>query len=375
MDRYAVRRDRLHSLLASESLDAFLISHPINVSYLTGFTGEASHLVVGNDKTVLVSDGRFTAQIAEECPGLETYIRPPTQPIQQASAIVLERLAAANIGFESGHLTVADHETLRGLLKTVTWKAGNDWVERFRSVKDEDEVKQIRAAIHMAEKAFAMFRAMLTPEADEKTLTDAMESYVRRAGGKETSFPTIVAVGPRAALPHAPPSSACIHQSNHVLIDWGAAGTFYKSDLTRVLWSRNNGSVPSQANGADEAKLREVYAVVLRAQAAAIAALKPGMQAKEIDAAARNVIVQAGFGDFFTHSVGHGIGMQVHEAPLMRANTETVLKPGMVVTVEPGIYLPNWGGVRIEDDVLITPDGHEVLTSVPKDWESARIEF
>jgi len=367
MDLHAQRRARLCGLLSSEALDAFLISHPINVSYLAGFGGDASHLVVAGDKTILVSDGRFTTQIAEECPGLETYIRPPTQTIVHASAQVLEQVGARQVGFESGHLTVADFQTLQEQAKTVSWKPGTDWVERFRKIKDADEIAQIRAAIHMAQQAFAMFRAMLRPEDDEKSLADAMEMYVRRAGGKCTSFPTIVGVGPRAALPHAPPSTSRVRDSNQLLVDWGAGGPFYKSDLTRVLLTHNNGPI----NG----KLQEVYGVVLAAQQAAIATVRPGVQAKEVDAAARTVIAQAGYGEYFTHSVGHGIGLQVHEAPFLRANTETALAPGMVVTIEPGIYLPDWGGVRIEDDVLVTPDGREVLTSLPRDWDANVVEF
>ena len=375
MDRFASRRDRLLALLPTEQIDAFLISQPLNVSYLTGFTGEASHLVVSREKAILVSDGRFTTQIEEECPGLEVYIRPATQTIFEASTLVLGRSGASAVGLESGHLTLADFESLKGLVKSGSWKLGTDWVERFRRIKDSGEILEIRSAIHMAQKAFAMFRALVRPEDDEKSLADAMESHVRRAGGKGTSFSTIVAVGPRAALPHAPPSAARMHESNHVLVDWGAAGTFYKSDLTRVLWSRAHGTNNNETSVAREAKLRKVYEVVLKAQEAAIAALRPGIQAKVIDAAARDVITQAGFGDYFTHSIGHGIGLAIHEAPLMRANTELSLEAGMVVTIEPGIYLPHWGGVRIEDDVLITPDGHEVLTTLPREWEANYLEY
>lgn len=372
MPDYSARRDRLLSLLQAEGLDAFLITHPLNVSYLTGFTGDSSALILTAERTVFVSDGRFTTQLKEECPDLEAYIRPPIQPLTLACAVSLEKLGVGNVGFESGHLTVADHQTIKDQAKTLSWKAGTDWVERFRQIKEEGEIAAIRSAIRMAERAFAMFRAMLRPEDDEKSLADALEQYVRRAGGKCTSFAPIVAVGPRAALPHATPSTVRVQESHHLLIDWGAAETFYKSDLTRVLLTHNNGSILNQK---ELAKLKEVYEVVLRAQAAAIAVLRPGVPAKDVDAAARAIIAQAGYGDYFTHSIGHGIGMAVHEGPMMRANTETPLAAGMVVTVEPGIYLPDWGGVRIEDDVLVTPDGHEVLSHVPKAWDANIVEF
>ncbi|MCI0641253.1 MAG: M24 family metallopeptidase, partial [Gemmataceae bacterium] len=272
------------------------------------------------------------------------------------------------------HVTVADFEKYRDLTKTVNWKPGPDRVERLRQIKDAGEIEQIRAAIRMAEKAFAMFRAMLKPEDTEKDLADALESYVRRAGGQSSAFPPIVAVGARAALPHAPPTLKRISEAPLVLVDWGAHGPFYKSDLTRVLLTHNNVASVVRSQGVDP-KIRDIYDVVLRAQAQAITTIRPGILAKDVDAAARNVITQAGYGDYFTHSVGHGIGMQVHETPVMRANTEIPLAPGMVVTIEPGIYLPGFAGVRIEDDVLVTPDGREVLSRVPKTLEEAIVEF
>ncbi len=374
MEYYWQRRERLLRLLQEEGLNAGLISQPVNVSYLTGFSGDSSYLVVTPGQTILVSDGRFTEQIAEECPGLEAYIRPPSQALREAVTAVLGQLGLGALGFESGHLTVADFEALRESLPQLAWKGGVDRVERLRLVKDDQEVGQIRAAIAMAQKAFAMFRAMLRPEDCEKDLADAMEMYLRRAGGRCGSFPSIVAVGPRAALPHAPPSKVRVADSPLLLVDWGASGPFYKSDLTRVLLTRNNAAFRRLEPEAD-GKLQEIYAVVLGAQQQAIAAVRPGVQAQEVDAAARTVIADAGYGNCFLHSTGHGLGLQVHEAPLLKAGSLTVLQPGMVVTVEPGIYVAGWGGVRIEDDVLVTPDGCEVLTSLPRDLAANIIDW
>jgi Xaa-Pro aminopeptidase len=372
---YEGRRQRLVRQLADEGLDACVISHPVNVSYLTGFSGEASYLVLTRSKTLLVSDGRFTEQIAQECPGLEAVIRPPSQTIQHATAEVVAKLPAHSVGCESGHLTVADFDTLREATPAVSWKGAKDRVEKLRMIKDEEEVGQIRQAIRIAERAFAMFRAMLQPADQEKDLSDALESYVRRAGGKCTSFPSIVAVGERAALPHAPPTSRAVGTASLVLVDWGASGSFYKSDLTRVLLPRNNSAFQRPSNEDVDAKIRDVYGVVLRAQERALQTIRPGVQAKQVDAAARTVIADAGYGDAFTHSVGHGLGMQVHEGPMLRSNTETPLEPGMVVTIEPGIYLPGWGGIRIEDDILVTPDGCEVLSHLPRDLEANMVDF
>jgi Xaa-Pro aminopeptidase len=359
MTPLALRRDRLMDALRPEGLDALVVSSVVNVTYLTGFSGDSSVLVLTRDRAILVSDPRYTVQIAEECPGLATHIRTPSQKIHEAVAAVLKHLGVHAVGFESAAVTVADLESLRGHAPTLDWKAGADRVERLRMVKDHDEVRQIREAIGMAERAFTVLRALLRPEDREKDLCDALDGYLRRAGAQGASFPPIVAVGERAALPHAPPTDRAVSTGEMLLVDWGASGPFYKSDLTRMLAARKIST-----------KLEEVYTVVLRAQQQAIAAVRPGAIARDIDAEARGVISKAGFGDFFGHGLGHGIGLQVHEGPAIRPNSETVLQPGMVFTIEPGIYLPDWGGVRIEDDVLVTPDGCELLSRVPRELHS-----
>jgi len=373
MSIFASRRDRLWHAVKQEGLDAVLITSPINVTYLTGFSGEASYLIVAKNKTLLISDFRFKVQLAEECPGLDAFIRGPAQSTVDATIDQLKAMGLRTLGFESGHLTVAEHQKLSEAAPAIDWKPGHERVELLRQVKDASEIAQIREAIKIAEKAFAMFRAMLTPTDTEKELTDAMESYVRRAGGKETAFSTIVAVGPRAALPHAPPSLHRVNENPLLLIDWGAQGAFYKSDLTRVLWSNNN--VPTQSRNKPSDKLRAVHAVVKEAQRRAIATIRPGASSKAVDAIARGYIDEQGYGEFFNHGLGHGFGLQIHEAPFFRPNTDVKLEAGMVVTCEPGIYLPEWGGVRIEDDILITPDGSEILTHCPRELDECIVEF
>ena len=373
MSNFASRRDRLSHAAGAEGLDALLITNPVNVTYLTGFSGEASNLILTKTTTLLVSDGRFKGQLAEECAGLDTYIRPPDQSLMAATIAQLTQLAVRVIGIESAHLTVAEFQTLSDGVKTANWKTGKDRVEKLRMVKDADEVTQIRAAIKIAEKAFAMFRAMLRPDDTEKELTDALEGYIRKAGGKESAFPPIVAVGARSALPHAPPSLHRVSENPLLLIDWGAQGAFYKSDLTRVLWTYNNGTFPGGSKPSD--KLRAIHAVVIEAQRRAIAAMRPGASSKAVDAIARGYIAEQGYGPFFNHGLGHGFGLQIHEAPFFRPNTDVTLEAGMVVTCEPGIYLPDWGGVRIEDDILITPDGAEVLTRCPRELDECIVEF
>jgi Xaa-Pro aminopeptidase len=373
MSGFESRRERLWQSAAQEGLDTLLITSPINVTYLTGFSGDSSHLLLAKAKTLLVSDGRFTEQVKDECPDLDAYIRGPAEALPDATIAQLTQLAPRSIGCESGHLTVADFQTLSDAVKTADWKPARDRVEKLRQVKDESEVAQIHEAIRIAEKAFEMFRAMLRPDDTEKELTDALESYVRRAGGRETAFAPIVAVGPRAALPHAPAGMHKVADDSLLLVDWGAQGAFYKSDLTRVLWTYNNVAFPGGRKPTD--KLKAVYAVVAEAQRRAIAAMAPGASTRGVDTIARAYIAEKGYGDFFNHGLGHGFGLQIHEAPFFRPNLDVTLQAGMVVTCEPGIYLPGWGGVRIEDDILITPDGPEVLTRCSRELEECVVEF
>jgi Xaa-Pro aminopeptidase len=361
MSIFAQRRDKLLSLVRQEGLDGLLVTHPVNVTYLTGFSGEASYLVLTDDKTILVSDGRFVEQLAEECPDLETLIRTTSQTIADAAVSALGSVHARTVGFESGHLTVADFETLRGKAGPIDWKPGASRVEGLRMIKDATELAQIREAIAIAEAAFAKFQHDLQPERTEKQLHDAMEFHIRALGGKTTAFPTIVAVGDRAALPHAPPTGRRLGDAPFVLVDWGASGAFYKSDLTRVLWTHK-----PYSNSGLRAKFLHVFEVVQKAQAAAIKRMHVGTALHDIDAAARAVVRDAGFGEFFNHGLGHGFGLQIHEAPFLRPTGSGKLEAGMVITVEPGVYLPGEVGVRLEDDVLITADGPVMLTSVPQ---------
>jgi Xaa-Pro aminopeptidase len=368
MDHTAARRDRLARLLPEEGVDAFLISNPVNVTYLTGFTGDSSTVVLSRDRVVLISDARYVGQIADECPELETHIRKPTTRIVEASADVLKKLDYRSVGFESAVVTVAEFDQLKELAATVAWKPGADRVENLRMVKDDDELERIRDAIAAAERAFTALVALLRPEDTEIELANALEANIRRAGAEAASFPPIVAAGERAALPHCPPTDKRVSASGLLLVDWGAVVRGYKSDLTRVLATRTKSSFTQS----DAARLQEIHRVVRAAQEAAIQAARPGVEAKAVDAAARGVIADAGYGDYFNHGLGHGLGLQIHEAPWFRATSTDVLAEGMVFTVEPGIYLPGWGGVRIEDDVRVTADGCEVLTSTPRDLSLVR---
>ncbi len=357
-----LRCESLRKTLKTDGVEAFLVSNPTNVRYLTGFTGEDAVLVLHRERAVLVSDGRFTTQIEQECRDIEPHIRPVGQSLTEGIAQVVGGLGIARLAFESAAFSVADYQAFGEKLPTVELKPVVDRVEALRQIKDEEEIGAIREAIDCAERAFAMLRNGLRRDESEKDTADLLEHYLRRCGATGSSFPPIVAVGVRSALPHARPTPGTrIGDDEFVLVDWGATGRPYKSDLTRVL-----------VTGKVTPKFETVYRTVLAAQERGIAAIHPGVKARDVDAEARAVIEDAGFGRFFSHGLGHGIGMDIHEAPRVRSGSEMVLQAGMVLTVEPGIYLPDWGGVRIEDDVLVTPEGCEVLTRVPKSLDTVR---
>jgi len=357
-DRHPARREKLHRAVAKTGADALLVTNFTNVTYLTGFTGDDSYLLLRPAGDLVFSDSRYTTQLAEECPGLDREIRRSGVSMLETLVKQLRRTRIRRLAIEGDSMTVSLRDRIAGELPKLDIHPTSGVVERLRQIKDKDEITQLRQAVELAEKAFGVVRAMLRPETTEKELADELDHQLRLFGAIGCSFPSIVAVGARAALPHATPGDRTIGSADFVLIDWGADGGLYKSDLTRVL-----------VTGRISPKLERVYRVVLNAQRKAIAAIRPNIATDEVDRVARNVIAKAGFGRYFGHGLGHGLGLAVHEMPRLGPNSSGVLKPGMVVTVEPGIYLPGWGGVRIEDDVLVTRTGHEVLSGVPKRWE------
>jgi Xaa-Pro aminopeptidase len=351
----AERREKLRATLRAGQVDAVLVSVATNVGYLTGFSGEDSALVLTGARAVVVSDGRYATQLARECPDLEVHIRPVAQTLTAAVAEVVGKLAPRALAFEAAGLTVADLHDLQAAQASLELRPTRGWVEALRVIKDDAEVVAIREAIGFAERAFERLLAEAKPEWTEKELADELEFAMRRLGATAASFAPIVAVGANAALPHyRPGASVRLGDAEFVLIDWGASGRPYKSDLTRVVTS-----------GKVSPKLEQVHRAVLAAQRCAFAAIRPGVKAGNVDAEARSAIAEAGFGGLFLHGLGHGLGRDIHEAPRLRQGSDDTLQAGMVLTVEPGVYLPGWGGVRVEDDVLVTPDGCELLSRLP----------
>ena len=357
---FQTRRTRLRKSFTKEGIDALLVTDFVNVTYLTGFTGDDSYLFLGRHEEVILSDPRYTVQLGEEAPGVDLHIRAPGVPMTRAIERVVKAAKAARLGIEGDSMTVGLRDQIAKKLPKLPIIATSGLVEELRLIKDKEEVARIRTAVGQAEMAFAALRTTLRPEMTEKEAADELEHQFRLFGGKNASFPSIVAVGPRAALPHATPGPRRIGEDHFTLVDWGVNEGLYCSDLTRML-----------ITGRISPKLERVYQVVLEAQVKAIAAVRPGVTGHDVDSVARSIIAKAGFGRRFRHGLGHGLGMLVHEAPRLAVKSQTILKPGMVVTVEPGVYLPGWGGVRIEDDVLVTRTGHEVLTHAPKQLEDA----
>ena len=362
MSRFAKRRDKLRRLLRKHGVDALLVTNFTNVSYLTGFTGDDSYLLISAQHDVVLSDERFTTQLQEECPDVELSIRGPGKKMLSAVARLAKKVKASQLAFEANSMTVALYEALKGATKGCDLVPAHGWVEELRVIKDREEIASTRVACDQARRAFEVVRASLTPELTELQVAADLEYQARRFGGKCLSFPPIVAVGARAALPHANPTEQRLESADFTLIDWGVNEGQYVSDLTRVL-----------VTGKISPKLRKIYGVVLKAQVAAIKAIRPGVTCEAVDQVARSIIAKAGYGKRFGHGLGHGTGLEVHEAPRLSQGQSTVLVPGMIVTVEPGIYLPGWGGVRIEDDILVTREGYEVLTSVPKELDECLV--
>ena len=361
MSYFDQRRDRLRKLLRQADVEGILITGFKNVTYLTGFTGDDSYLLL-HEKEVMLSDPRYSAQIKEECPGLEMVLRRPGKPILELAVGTVRSARIKRLAIEGGSMTAESLRRLEEALPRVELAVTSGMVEQLREIKDREEIEKIRQAARIAERAFAVVKASLRSDMSEKEVADELEHQVRLFGGQCCSFPSVVAVGRRAALPHARPGPTRFRDSRFVLVDWGAQSDLYASDLTRMII---RGKVPS--------RLQRIYEIVLAAQRRAIDAIQPGAIMEDIDAAAREVITRAGYGRRWSHSLGHGIGLDIHELPRLAVDQKRPLMAGMVVTVEPGIYLPGWGGVRIEDDVLVTRDGCEVITHCPKELADCTI--
>ncbi|MFO7941189.1 MAG: Xaa-Pro peptidase family protein [Bacillota bacterium] len=351
-------KDRLNSLRAdfeAHEIDAMLITSPLNRRYLTGFTGSAGTLLVTTSEAYLVVDSRYHEQAREQV--RECVIVPQGRELTQNLRDLAADANVGRLGFESENVSYGTYRRWTANVSELQWIPITDMVETLRLVKDDDELEAIRRAASIADEAFEEILPTVRAGRTEAEIALDLEFCARRLGAEGLSFPLIVASGERSSLPHGRASERQIRPGDFITFDYGVVYDGYCSDATRTI-----------AVGEPGDDAREVYQTVLSAQLRALDQLRPGKTGFEIDSAARCIIEDAGFGDYFGHGLGHGVGLAVHEGPrLSYMDANEVLKPGMVVTVEPGIYLPSRFGVRIEDLVVVTDDGAEILTTPTKE--------
>ncbi|MFZ0201539.1 MAG: Xaa-Pro peptidase family protein [Candidatus Sulfotelmatobacter sp.] len=359
---YVARQKKLREHLAALRFDALLISHLPNIRYLCGFTGSAGFLLVEEAGSMFFSDVRYDIQAREEVKGAKVVIarKSVLQALGEWLGSGHRKSRKWTIGLEAEHMTVAEKKRLMDLLPSkLRLKTAPSEVERFRMIKDADELASIRAAVQLGATLFDRAVQVLRPGVKETDVAVEMEYAARRHGAEAMSFPTIIASGSRSALPHGRATRQPVAVGGFVVCDFGVILGGYCSDQTRTVWV-----------GAASKEARRAYEAVKEAQQAAIDAVRPGVTAGDVDSAARRVLRKAGFGRYFTHSTGHGVGLEIHESPRVAAGQKEVLRPGMVITIEPGVYFPGKWGVRIEDMVAVRENCCEVLTPTSKDFLS-----
>ena len=353
------RLDRLRPSLAESGLGGLLVTNITNVRYLSGFTGSAGSRWVDEHRAVLVTDGRYRDQAPDQVASVGADVDVEITAAGRPSPVGALAAGLDRVGLEADSVSWAEMERLAGLITTA---GGGDpvsttgLVESLREVKDDGEVARIAAAAAIADTALASVEALFVEGAIESELATALDHAMRISGSSDRAFETIVAAGPNGARPHARPGSRAMVDGDLVVRDFGAVIDGYRSDMTRSMRVGGTGSGPAA----------DLLAVVLEAQAAGLAVVADGVPASEVDRVCRSVLVEAGLGEAFSHGTGHGVGLDIHEAPAVASTATGNLRSGQVVTVEPGAYVAGLGGVRWEDTVLVTDDGHRPLTGFPK---------
>lgn len=364
---HEARIQKVREILSAKGIDALLVSIEENRRYLSGFTGEdhqfdesAGALLISADQLILATDSRFELQAGNESPLFEVVVYRKGLP-KELPALV-ERLKVRKLAVESTRMSVHQFEAIKkeldGACHGVDLLPVADLVEQFRLIKSSEEIDQTHKALELAETVFSDVVQTLRTGMTEKQIAWALESALRQAGADGLSFPVIVAAGPNSALPHAIPSDRPVGLGEPILFDWGIRLGGYCSDTSRTV-----------VLGEPDRDFLQVFNTVLEAQQLAIASIRAGANSKAVDAVARDHIGSKGYGDKFGHGLGHGTGLAIHEGPRLSPLKETILEPGMLVTVEPGIYLPHWGGVRIENQVVVGENGPRVLNRLPTTYD------
>jgi Xaa-Pro aminopeptidase len=347
------RIQRVREWLNEKGLDGVYITSAENRTYFSGFTGSNGHLFITLTEMLLITDARYTEQAEQQVVDFHVLTHGLHAMLTIKAAV--ESLQVRKLGYETDHMTDADVRTLRLELPGVEWLPTEDCGLKFRSVKDAEELSHIRTAIHIADQTILKLVQLMKPGMTEREIQIELEYLLAKAGSENPAFGTIVASGKRSSLPHGTVTDKRIEPGEMVVIDFGAVFKGYRSDLTRTVWV-----------GVPEPEILHVFHIVLKAQEAAIRVIKPGMTGGEIDRAHREVFIEAGMEPYSLRGLGHGVGLQIHELPRIVMDHAETVEPGMVFTVEPGLYIPDVGGVRTEDIVLVTSDGCEVLTRCPK---------
>jgi Xaa-Pro aminopeptidase len=348
-----MRLTKLRQALPEHNVDAILVGHAENRRYLSGFTGSAGWLLISADRALLATDFRYYEQVERQAPGFE--LAKVTTRIADLLPELLAELGVERLGFESKSLTVDELYTMSEASGDVEWVPLKNTVADIRAIKDEEEIEALRRSVALTDEAFAHLLDVIQPGMTEREAAWEIESYMRSHGASKVAFDLIVAAGPNGALPHARPSGHAIQIGEPIVVDIGCILDGYASDMTRTFCLGQPGD-----------KYLEVWNIVLQAQEAAEAAIRAGMSGVDADAVARDLVNAAGYGEYFGHGLGHGVGLAVHEGPGASRLSEDTFQAGMSLTVEPGIYLPGEFGVRIEDIVIIREDGVEILTNTPK---------
>lgn len=349
--------NKLRCQFAAAGIDGMLVTNGQNRRYLTNFTGTYGVVLISNDQAKLLTDFRYTAQAAAQATDFEIVFLPmPTkESVYSEVARLAEEMGITKLGFEEDNLTFALHRKYGEAAKTEMVPT-TGVIESLRMIKTAEELAKIQTAANIADAAFTHITTFLRPGITEFDVSNELEMFMRKQGAAGSAFDIIIASGHRSALPHGVASDKQIESGDMVTMDFGAIYQGYRSDITRTV-----------AVGEPSAQLKEIYGIVLEARNRAVAGIRPGITGKEADAFARDYITEKGYGDRFGHGMGHGVGLDIHEEPFMTTRCAAIIQPGMVLTVEPGIYLPDIGGVRIEDDLAVTENGNDVLTHSPRD--------
>ncbi len=351
------RVEAVRRRMVEENLEAVFITHLPNVRYLSGFTGSAAVLCITSSGAWILTDFRYWEQAAREAPNFTLYRLQSRRFVEILPEFLKEIGSPRRVAFESAHLTVDQWMSWKEATPDVEWVPIKDWIEAMRAVKDEEELARIREAARIADATIAYLRRRLRPGMTEREAAWLAEQYLRTHGGDDVAFDVIVASGPNAAMAHYHPGDRRLKVGEPIIVDLGARIDGYHSDITRTFIL---GRMPR--------RFRELYTIVQSAQEAAIRNMRAGIPGKEIDALARAVIAEAGYKDAFGHGLGHGVGLEIHEKPSVGPIAEEPVPAGAVLTVEPGIYISGWGGIRIEDMVVIETDGvREILTHASRD--------